>query len=58
MSKLTTITEYRKNGTKNIKGYRVALQKVACEENGFNENSEVEIEYIKNKIVIKAKESD
>ena len=32
--------------------YRVTLQKIACEENGFDENTAVEIKYEKNKITI------
>ena len=52
MAKLSPISEYRKDGSKNIKAYRVSLQKTECEKYGFNENSEVRVEYSKNKITL------
>lgn len=52
MAKLSPISEYRKDGSKNIKAYRVSLQKTECEKYGFNENSEVRVEYSKNKIIL------
>ena len=44
MAKLSPICEYRKDGSRNIKGYRVSLQKTECEKYGFDENSEFKIE--------------
>lgn len=52
MAKLSPICEYRKDGSRNVKGYRVALQKTECEKYGFNEDSEVRIEYSNNKIIL------
>lgn len=57
MAKLSPIYEYRKDGSKNAKGYRIALQKVECEKHGFDENSEFVVEYYDDKIVLK-KEKD
>ena len=56
MAKLSPSCEYRKDGSRNVKGYRVALQKTECEKYGFDENSEVKIEYSDNKIVLKKEE--
>lgn len=52
MSKLSPIYEYRKDGSKNVKGYRIALQKTECEKHGFNEKSKFKIEYSDNKIIL------
>ena len=52
MAKLSPIYEYRKDGSKNIKAYRVSLQKTQCEKYGFDKNSEVRIEYSENKITL------
>lgn len=52
MAKLSPIFEYRKDGSRNIKGYRVSLQKTECEKYGFNEGSEFKVEYSNNKIVL------
>lgn len=57
MAKLSPICEYRKDGSKNIKGYRVSLQKTECEKYGFNETTEVRIEYSENKIILIKEES-
>lgn len=56
MAKLTAQTDYRKDGSKNIKSYKVSLAKVATEEiAGFNKDTELEIEYKKDEIIIKRK---
>ena len=52
MAKLSPICEYKKDGSRKVKAYRVALQKTECEKYGFDENSEVKIEYSKNKIIL------
>ena len=57
MAKLSPFCEYRKDGSKNIKGYRVSLQKTECEKYGFNETTEVRIEYSDNKIILIKEES-
>lgn len=56
MSKLSPIFEYRKDGSRNVKAYRISLQKTECEKYGFNQDSEVKIEYSNNRIVIKKEE--
>ena len=57
MAKLSPICEYRKDGSRNIKGYRVSLQKTECDKHGFDENSEFVIEYHDNKIILIKEES-
>ena len=52
MAKLSPICEYRKDGSRNVKAYRISLQKTECEKYGFDENSEFKIEYSDNKIVL------
>lgn len=56
MAKLSPICEYRKDGSKSVKGYRISLQKTECEKYGFDENSEFTIVYHKDKIVLKKEE--
>ena len=56
MPKLSPIHEYRKDGSKSVKAYRISLQKTECEKYGFNENSEFTIEYHKDKIILKKEE--
>lgn len=56
MAKLSPIYEYRKNGSRNIKAYRVSLQKSECEKYGFDEKSEFKVEYFENKIILKKEE--
>ena len=56
MAKLSPIYEYRKDGSKSIKGYRISLQKTECEKHGFDENSEFALEYHDDKIVLKKEE--
>lgn len=53
MAKLSPIYDIRADGTRNVKGYRIALQKVATEKAGFTNDKEVDIEYQKGKIIIK-----
>lgn len=53
--KLSPIYEYRKDGSKNSKGYRVSLQKSECEKYGFDESTEFEAEYYKDKIILNKK---
>lgn len=53
MARLTSKYEYRKNGSRNIKGYLISLPKVELEKNGFNSDTEVSIEIKKNEIIIK-----
>lgn len=53
MAKLTARKMPRRDGSLNINGYSVTLAKVATEKAGFNENTEIEIEYQENKIIIK-----
>lgn len=52
MSKLYPNYVYGKSNQKIKSAYRVTLQKIACEENGFDENTTIEIKYEKNKITI------
>ena len=56
MAKLSPICEYRKDGSKNIKAYRISLQKTECDKHGFDETSEFTIEYSDNQIVLKKEE--
>lgn len=56
MSKLTPVVEYRKDGSKNVKGYRIALQKTECERLSF-ENASLKIKYESDRIII-TKEED
>lgn len=53
MSKLTPKYEFKKDGSKNIRGYLISLTKSECERNGFNCETEIEIEYLKDKIILK-----
>lgn len=53
MAKLTAKKDYRKDGTTNIKAYSISLQKTECEKNGFDCSSNIDIEYSKNKIILK-----
>ena len=53
MPKLSPIYDYRKNGSRNIKAYRISLQKTECEKHQFNGNTEFSIEYFKDKIILK-----
>lgn len=55
MAKLTPKKEYRKDGSVNIKGYSIALQKTECEKNNFDNSTEIEIEYYKDMIILKKK---
>ena len=57
MPKLSPIFEYRKDGSRNIKAYRISLQKTECEKYGFDENSEFKVEYSENKIILKKERS-
>lgn len=53
MPKLSPIFEYRKNGSRNLKAYRVSLQKSECEKYGFDDNTEFSVEYSSDKIILK-----
>lgn len=53
MAKLTAKYDFRKDGSKNVKAYSVSLQKIECEKNGFDVSTEIEIEYCKDKIILK-----
>lgn len=57
MAKLTAKYEYRKDGSKNIKGYLLSLPKLELEKNGFNANSEISFEIKEDKIIIKKEEN-
>lgn len=52
MPKLNASYVYGKGNKRMKSSYRISLQKVACEENGFDENTDVDIVYEKNKITI------
>lgn len=54
--KLTAQYEYRKDGSKSIKAYRIVLQKTECEKHNFNDSTEFEPEYFDDKIILKKKE--
>ncbi len=53
MAKLTARKMARRDGTLNINGYTATLAKVPTEQSGFDANTEIEIEYKKDKIIIK-----
>lgn len=53
MAKLTPRKMARRDGTLNINGYTLTLAKVPTEQAGFDEKSNVEVEYSKNKIIVK-----
>lgn len=53
MAKLTAKYDFRKDGTKNIKGYNLSLAKLDCEKIGFDGSTEIEIEYCKDRIILK-----
>ena len=56
IAKLTAQTEFRKDGSKNIKSYKISLAKVATEEvAGFDKETELEITYEKDKITLTRK---
>lgn len=57
MAKLSPICEYRRDGSRNIKGYRISLQKTECDKHGFDENSEFTIIYRDNEIILKKEEN-
>lgn len=56
MPKLSPVCEYRKDGSRNIKAYRVSLQKSECEKYGFDEKTEFKVEYFEDKIILKKEE--
>ena len=51
MPKLTTILEYRSDGTKTVKGYRTSFSKVEVEKYGLKDK-EFEVKYSKDKITL------
>ena len=53
MAKLTPKYEYKKNGTKSVKGYAISVNKLDTESCGFDKDTEIKIEYKKNEIRIK-----
>lgn len=57
MAKLTPKYEYRKDGTKNIKGYLISIPKLELEKNGFNANSDIKFEIKENEIIIKRRKT-
>jgi len=57
MAKLTPKYEYRRDGTKNVKGYLISLPKLELEKNGFNANSDIKFEIKENEIIIKKEEN-
>lgn len=56
MAKLSPVYEFKKDGTRIVKGYRIALKKTECEKYGFDSSTEVKIEY-SDKIIIKRGET-
>lgn len=57
MANFQTVTQFKQNGEKSIKGYRIALQKTEVESAGFKATDELEIEYKKEKIIITKKKN-
>lgn len=57
MAKMNPQHVYRADGTKAIASYKVSLAKVPTEQAGFTKDTECEIEYKKNKIIITKKEN-
>lgn len=55
MAKFQAVTQFNKDGSKSVKGYRIALQKTEVEKSGFASTDELEIEYKKEKIIITKK---
>lgn len=58
MAKLTGKYEYKKDGSRSLKGYSISLPKIETEKNGFNIDTEVNIEYRENKIIIELEEEN
>lgn len=57
MAKLQPVTQNKLDGSKTVKGYKIALRKKAViEDTGFTEEDELEIEYKPKKIIITKKE--
>ena len=56
MAKLSPVYGYRSDGSRAIKGYKISLQKTECEKHGFNHDSQVTIEYLKDTIILKKSE--
>ena len=54
MPKLTPIYEYRKDGSRAVKGYRTSLSKVEVEANNL-EDKEFEVEYERKRIILRVK---
>ncbi len=52
MPKLNPAYAYRQDGSKGIRAYTVNLRKTECEKYGFDENTQVDIEYFEDKIVL------
>lgn len=57
MANFQLITQFKQNGEKSIKGYRVSFQKTEIEKAGFKPTDELEIEYKKEKIIITKKKN-
>ena len=55
MANFQLITQFKQNGEKSIKGYRVSFQKTEIEKAGFKPTDELEIEYKKETIIITKK---
>lgn len=56
MAKLSPVYEYKKDGSKIVKGYKLALPKIATELAGFDNRSDVLIKFDKNKIILEKSE--
>lgn len=57
MAKLQPVTQNKLDGTKTVKGYKIALKKSGIKNTGFGEDDELEIEYKPKKIIITKKEN-
>ena len=55
MANFQLITQFKQNGEKSIKGYRLSFKKTEIEKAGFKPTDEIEIEYKKEKIIITKK---
>lgn len=56
--KVTGVYDYRKDGTRNLKAYKIALTKSAYEKAGHTIETEFEIEYHKDKIILHKKKEE
>lgn len=56
MARLQPVTQNNIDGSKSVKGYKIALRKNGVKDTGFTEKDELEIEYKPKKIIITKKE--